>query len=182
MASKIDIISSALVLIGDAPLNSLSDASSAATVANKLYDTTVESLLTMHRWRFASAKVQLALLVAEPLNEWAYAFQLPSNLLQIQKIVPTTSYEVYENKLYANVSELAMDYTFRPVEARFPTYFVQALEYRLADKFSISLTENTAVNQQMIGQYDRAIAQAMFADANQRPNRPFTSAPFIDVR
>ncbi len=182
MASKIDIISSALVLIGDSPLNSLTEVSSKATIAAKLYDVTLESLLTMHRWRFASGKVMLARINATPLNDFQYVFQLPTGLLLIQKVVPTTSYEVYENKLYANVSELAMDYTFRPVEARFPTYFVQAFEYRLADKFSIGLTENTAVNQQMIGQYDRAIAQAMFADANQRPNRPFTSAPFIDVR
>lgn len=182
MASKIDIISSALVLIGDKPLNSLAEASSAATVANKLYDTTLESMLTLHRWRFASGKAVLSLLVAAPLNEWTYAFQLPTDLLQIQKIVPNTDYEVYEDKLYANVNALEIDYTFRPMESEFPTYFVQAFEYRLADKFSISLTENTAVNEKMIGQYDRAIAQAMFADANQRPNRPFTSAPFIDVR
>ena len=42
MASKIDLISNALILIGDTPINALTGGSRRETVANNLYDNIVK--------------------------------------------------------------------------------------------------------------------------------------------
>ena len=53
MASKIQLISNALILIGDLPITSLEGNSRAQTVANNLYDNIVQNELTKYRWGFA---------------------------------------------------------------------------------------------------------------------------------
>ena len=76
MSSKFDIVSQALLLIGEAPINSFDEGVS-GVVASNLYDTTRDSLLTATRWRFAAGKASLSKLTATPLNEWNTAFLLP---------------------------------------------------------------------------------------------------------
>ena len=61
MASKIQLISNALILIGDLPITSLEGNSRAQTVANNLYDNIVQNELTKYRWGFARKKGQLDL-------------------------------------------------------------------------------------------------------------------------
>jgi len=53
MATKIELISNALILIGDLPITSLSGNTRAQTVANNLYDNIVQNEMTKFRWGFA---------------------------------------------------------------------------------------------------------------------------------
>jgi hypothetical protein len=57
MASKIQLISNALILIGDLPITSLEGNSRAQTVANNLYDNIVQNEMTKFRWGFARRKL-----------------------------------------------------------------------------------------------------------------------------
>jgi hypothetical protein len=50
MASKIQLISNALILIGDLPVTSLDGNTRAQTVANNLYDNIVQNEMTKFRW------------------------------------------------------------------------------------------------------------------------------------
>ena len=71
MSSKIQLISNALILIGDLPVTSLSGNSRAEPVANNLYDNIVQNELTKFRWGFARKQAQLSLTVEEPIGtEW----------------------------------------------------------------------------------------------------------------
>lgn len=79
--SKIDLISKALVLCGETPLNTLSDDRYGATVGSNLFEILYENELQSNRWRFATKKKALSRLVATPLNQWAYKYQLPSDML-----------------------------------------------------------------------------------------------------
>ena len=69
MATKIDLVSAALVLIGDSPINSLVGSARAQQVANSLYDSIVKNELTKHRWGFARAKAQLSLTTDVPVDQ-----------------------------------------------------------------------------------------------------------------
>ena len=81
MATKIDLVSAALVLIGDTPINSLIGNSRSQQVANALYDSIVQNELTKHRWGFARAKAQLALTTDTPVDqEWQSIYQLPADI------------------------------------------------------------------------------------------------------
>ncbi len=72
MASKIGLISNALILIGDSPINSLTGNSRQQQVGSNLYDNIVDNEITKHRWGFARKKAQLSLTTDAPIDdEWA---------------------------------------------------------------------------------------------------------------
>jgi hypothetical protein len=114
MASKIDLVSNALILIGDSPINTLDGNTRAQQVGSNLYDNIVKFELTKHRWGFARKKAQLSLTTDVPADpEWQSIYQLPSDLLVLIKLYPNTGYQVYGDKVYTNgKSALYCDYIY----------------------------------------------------------------------
>ena len=106
--SAVNIASNALVLIGDSPISALNE----SPVANALYDQSYKSLLSIHRWRFATKKAQLAQLATAPQNEFSYQYQLPADLIYLIKPLNRQDYEIYGDKFYTNSSSVDIDYIF----------------------------------------------------------------------
>lgn len=182
MATDISICSNALLLIGHGTISSFTEGTAGATVASNLYPTTYESCLTMHRWRFASAKSQLSRFTATPLNEWTYAYSLPSGYLLGIKVYPDVDYEIYENKLYANANEVALDYVFKPSESRLPPYFVKMLEYLLAAQFSVPVTSNKSTGELYAAMYEAQLRRSKYLDSQSRPQASVVDSPFTEIR
>ena len=89
MATKIELISNALILIGDLPITSLDGNTRAQTVANNLYDNIVQSELTKFTWGFARKKAQIDLTVDSPVGtEWQSIYQLPADMLFLIRVNP----------------------------------------------------------------------------------------------
>ena len=182
MATSISMCSNALLLIGHGTISSFTEGSSGSKVASNLYGTTYENLLTLSRWRFAIAKRDLGRLTATPLNEWTYAFQLPSDYLVAIKVYPQSDYEIYEDKLYSNLTEVALDFVFKPDESRLPPWFVKMMEFALAAQFAIPITDNSAKAEAYRSQYEEQYKKARFIDAQARPNDTIVHSPFTEVR
>lgn len=184
MATKIQLISNALILIGDLPITSLTGNSRAQTVANNLYDNIVQSELTKYRWGFAKKKAQLDLTAGDPVGtEWSSIYQLPSDLLFLIKINPQVPYSLYGDKLYANTkSALYADYIYNAPESKWPVYFSKMIEYKLAMDFAPSIRDSAASMEANAGQYLNASRMARFTDAQQYPTTPIVDRPFVDVR
>ncbi len=182
MSTDIQICSNALLLIGHTPIDSFNDGTLGAQVASNFYPTTVKSMLTSHRWRFAVKKAVLSKLPAKPLNQWAYIYQLPANYLSAIRVDPESNYEIFEDKLYSQLSAIQLDYIFRPTEALFPVYFEEALEYKLAAKFAFPVTSNRALSETYQAAYLQQLRVAKFTDSQARPQAPLQDSPFIDVR
>lgn len=182
MASDIDIASNALVRIGVAPISSFTEGGAAGQAAANLYEPTIRALLTEHKWRFASAKRQLARLVAKPLNQFSNAFQLPSDLLLMYHVYPSNNYEIYEDKLYSNSSSIEIDYLFRAPEAQFPPYFQLICEYRLASEFALIVTSNRSLSETYEMKAIEQVKKARFADSQGRPPVSVQSVDYLDVR
>ncbi len=184
MASKIDLISNALILIGDNPINSLTGNSRAQQVANNLYDNIVQNELTKHRWGFARRKAQLSLLVDEPIDdEWRSIYQLPTDLLTLIKIRPNVAYQIFGDKLYTNLSqELFCDYIRNVTEPEWPIYFSKMIEYALAKDFAPSIRDSSSSRVEMTNEYIIASRMARYTDSMQHPQTPIVDRPFIAVR
>lgn len=183
MSSAIDICSSALVLIGTTPINSFDEPGAGARVSSQLYESTLQRYLTEYYWGFATKKQSLNKLSQEPLNQFANAFQIPSDMLSIITVRPIqTIYSVVGDFIYSDQSTLDMDYIFRPADTELPAYFTKALEYKLAADFALAITNNNSLNQTYEAKAQNEFAHARAVDSRNAPPIPLVSSPFTDVR
>lgn len=180
--SRIAIVNNALAELGQTALTGLSDAALSAEVQATVYDTVYEALLGRVPWRFAMRKAQLSREVAVPLNEWSYQFVLPAQCLRVVATYPNISYEIYEQKLFANTTELAIDYIHKVTEAALPATYAVALHLKLAAAMCMALTQDKELKKELDGKANMQLAVAMSSDAMQRPNAQFRDAPFVNVR
>lgn len=180
--TKIKIISDALILLGEQPASSLSEDRWGVTVGSNLFERVYENELQSNRWRFAMKKEQLARLVDVPLNEWQYAFQIPSDCILPISMWPMQPYEIYSDRIYSNATTLEMDYMFKPEVTQVPRYFAQLLTYAMAREMAMPIKESASAYQMSEQKYLQQRARAMHADAQGRPNRPFVDSPFTNVR
>tara|TARA_Y100000385_G_scaffold78762_1_gene80075 strand:+ start:1468 stop:2028 length:561 start_codon:yes stop_codon:yes gene_type:complete len=185
MASKIDLISNALILIGDTPINSLTGGSRRETVANNLYDNIVQNELTKHRWGFARRQEQMSRLTDVPVNpnQWATIYQLPTDLLFLVTVSPDSNYQIYGDKVYSNSDgALFADYIANTPEDEWPVYFAKMIEYALAMDFAASIRDSSAARGEMAAAYVNASRMARFTDSQQYPTQQVRSNPFTNVR
>lgn len=181
--SKIDLISKALILCGEKPLNSLDDNRYGATVGSNLFEMLYENELQSNRWRFATTKASLSRLSAGPLNQWTYAFQLPADMLLPIGVYPVDlNYEIYADRLYTDRSSVELDYMFKPEPTATPAYFATLMTYALARDMIKPVTESDSAVDRMEKKYDRQQARALYADAQGRPAKPAFHSPFTDER
>ena len=179
MAQKIELISSALILIGANPISSLSEGTE-GLVADSLYEDTYTGLLASHSWRFATKKKQLSRLTEAPLNEFMYQYQLPSDMITIERVYSGSDYEVFGDKLYSNQLTVAIDYRYRVDETILPDYFALTLKFLLAAQFAIPITDNSQRAQTYEGLYERQLSRAKFIDSAARPQNAIVSSPFVN--
>ena len=176
--TKIGIISDTLLLMGLKPASSLTEDRYGVTVLAGLFEVIYENELQSNRWRFACAKGALSQLVAAPLNQWQYAYQLPAEMLLPLHIYPSQPYEIYADTIYSNASAVELDYVFKPNIDALPAYFAVLLTYALARDSVKAITESDSAVEVMEAKYSMQRNRALFADAQGRPATPIVHAPF----
>ena len=133
--SKFDICSKALVLVGANTITSFTENTTEATVANQLYESTLENMLSRCRWRFATKQEQLSRDTETPTARWSAQYAIPSNALILHTVTvgdAVIQYDRYEDYILCDASSsdtVVADFTFQPSEAHFPPYFKQALVF-----------------------------------------------------
>lgn len=182
VTSAINICSNALILLGHTPISSFSDVGSGAQVASNLYESSLRAMLSSHRWRFATKKIQLSRLTAAPLNDYTYQYQLPTDFIMLIKMQESGQFEIYEDKLYSNYSTAYIDYIYRPDETFFPPWFTKALEFFLAAQFAIPVTGNSTRMAEYNSMYEMQMRRARHTDSAERPNVGIIDSPFTDIR
>ena len=182
MASKIDISSNALILIGDKPISSFSDPGAGAQAVSNIYDSTVRQLLSMHYWRFSMKKQKLNRLSQEPLNQYKFAFQLPSDFNIVYAVRPNCDYQIFQRFVYSDQNDIDLDYGFYPDEPDMPLYFTKALEYKLASDLAMSVVNDAQVAALQGQNHREALAHAMSIDSRSTPPVAIMDSPFTDVR
>lgn len=180
--SKIQLISNALILCGETPLESLSDSRYGATVGANLFEMLYENELQTNRWRFSMKKGALSRLADVPLNEWQYTYQLPTDMLLLVGMTYPQPYEIYGQHLYTNATSVEIEYQFKPTVDRIPAYFALLMTYVLAKDMISPITENEAKHKMMQAKYLPQRDRALFADAQARPTKQIVDSPFTDVR
>jgi hypothetical protein len=184
MATSISIASNALVLIGDNPISSFTEAGTGAQAAANLYPNAYEQALSEHPWSFATKEAVLSRLSAVPDTRtgFKYAFQLPSDMIRLWKIMDDGHYAIVNGLLYSSLESLMARYVYKVNESELPAHFVSGLQYRLAADFALLVTESPSKSQIFEGKAAKAFAKARTIDSQQSPSIPIQDRPFTDVR
>nr|BAR34603.1 conserved protein of unknown function [uncultured Mediterranean phage uvMED] len=188
MVSKIDICNQGLVLIGANTIASFTDNTVESKVANQLYETTLRSLLTKARWRFATKQAQLTKLATDPLDKWDSAYQIPNDAILIHTVTVSDNvivFDRYNEELYTNTSSsdvVVCHYTFQPHEKEFPDYFTQAVVFELASLFAGAIARNDGLSMlyQKRGQQQLVLARSM--ESQTQTTRKLNTSLLIEVR
>lgn len=184
MPTSIDMASNALILIGDEPISSFDDPGAGAKAAANLYPETYGAVLSSHPWTFALKEQKLNLLsqTPDPLTNFQFAFQLPTDFIRLWAIFPFSNYTIVGSILYANTNELLARYCFRVDETALPPHMTKAIEYKLASEFAMLVTESQTKAEFYEKKFNLQVAQARTIDSQQKPQVPIIDSPFVDVR
>lgn len=185
--SAIALCSRALLKIGARPIASFEEESAEAEVAANLYGSTRDALFSSHPWRFATAQASLPRLEAEPIADFAHAFQLPADFLRALSVGTAglgrgIPYRIAERRLHAEADAVVLTYIFRPAEAAVPPFVDQALIARLAAEFCIPVTENTSRSEMLHRVAEEELRRARLIDSQQDTPRAIEGFPLVDVR
>ena len=186
--SAIDICNRGLIFIGAEPITSFDDGTTEASVAANVYDDVVQSSLCNARWRFATNQQTLNRLTDAPTARYDLAYQQPNDTLIIHAITVNDNpieYQIYGDMIYADTSTtdtVVADYTFRQTEEFFPSYFIMAVAYGLAQVFATSIARDGSLTQTMATLADRAMLKARSVDSQQQTTRKLLTGRFVQNR
>ena len=157
MFTKIDLCSMALLKIGEKPIQSLQENTSAAQLARTLFNPIVDTLLSVFPWGFATKVLSLT-------KNSDGDFIIPSNVLRVIKCPGVIS----GNKINADADTIDIVAILHVDTDCFPNYFATLVATKLAVEFSIPLTGDTNIFKMMSALYESEFQSAKFIDsANQ---------------
>lgn len=171
--SSIALCSRALLKLGTNSIASFDEGTTEAEVAANLYPPARDALLSSHPWTFATAQASLPRLSAEPVADFAYAYQLPADFLRVLSAGiggrgRGIEYRIAERRLHCDTTEVNLTYVFRPQESEFPPFFDQALIARLAAEFCIPLTDSTSRSELLHRLAEDEFGRAKTIDSQQK--------------
>ena len=186
--TAIDICNRGLIFIGAEPITSFDDGTTEARVAANIYEDVVQTSLTNARWRFATNQEALNRLTDAPTARFDLAYQQPNDTLIIHAITVNDTpieYQIYGDMIYADTTTtdtVVADYTFRQEEQFFPSYFVMAVAYGLAQVFATSIARDGSLTQTMATLADAAMRKARSVDSQQQTSRKLITGRFVQNR
>lgn len=187
----LDHINGALTRVGEDPITSLTQGGLLANTALNNYEKIVTAALCS-RFRFATKIETIEVLDPDvhgtPPEPWGYAYQLPTDVLQIRTIMsggrPIT-YQKMGTKVFADVgtdAEVIATYVWRVPEAQWPPDFAEAVTIRLEALFLRVSGERHAEAKERDRDATRAFSVARTNDSqSQTPVNPVRS-PTLDAR
>lgn len=203
MRDKIGLINSAIAAFGGTPLQSLGAETPAGRAADLAYDATVDACLGFYPWSFGKMTKPLTRIDEEPVNGWAYQFQMPSNRLSLpQRLLqnprepdrPLKEWAVEGGRVFTDVEHVWGVFSFRVPPEDWPPVFYQAVIFMLASVLVVPISGNASgvieamrvmavgtANENMRGGW---MGQAMQADARNQPSRTVSLAdnPLANIR
>ena len=191
--TEVSVINEALVLLGADVISSRTQSTPRAEKMDRIFDTTRDSVLRAHRWRFA--KKRAAPISADsttPNSTYDYRYQLPSDCLRVLGIATDIDgdedddaiWEVEADRyLLTNESTFYLIYIYQATNpSDWDDVFAEALAAKLAYKAAYGITQSVAVMDRMEKVWKDRIAHARSYDSMEGSTRLLISDDWIDAR
>jgi hypothetical protein len=195
--SEVQICNVALGRIGQSIfIDALTERSQAASVCNLFFEPCRDRALADGLWDFATTRVVLADLGANPVN-WSYRYALPSDFLAAQYLVipgirtPRADQRIpyrlategEQRVLYTDLPQAELVYTRRVTNpSLFSPQFNSALSWLIASEIALPLSATPKLAGNAAQMYQIEIAQAQAASLNQHQDDREPESEFITGR
>jgi hypothetical protein len=130
------------------------DDTAAAKLSRTLFDTVIDSLLTMHPWRFASQEIKL-------VKNASGNFLIPSDVLRVLK----TNGRIVGDKIYSDSDNISIIAVTKTAPEKFPSYFASLAATRLAMEFCVPLLGDQTIFRMLAALYESELQTAKFIDS-----------------
>jgi len=188
MMSAIEACSKALLKLGENPIQSFDEGTVEAEVAEAVYGSSRDALLSAHPWSFASGQSSLPKLVATPVADSANAYHLPEGFLRAISLGGSidvgrgASYRIHEKRVHTTVDPAILTYIFRADESATPPFFDQVLVAVLAFEMCVPLTESNTRAQALSKSAEGELRRARLIDSQQQTPGHFEDFTLINAR
>ena len=195
--SKVSIANLALSHVhAKSTIESLTESSTEARLANLWYDVARREVLASFNWRFARKRLALAEHSDDaPEDEWSYRYQYPADCLaprymenQIAVDADAVPFDVELStdgtmSIVTDLEDARLVYTRdQETVSTFSPHFVVCLSYRLAWYIAGALTAKQTLAATVDKKYQEALTLAAAHDASQRVSRAPRDASWIRER
>lgn len=172
MLTKIDLCSMALLKLGEAPIQSLTDDTVASQLSRTLFDPVIDALIASHVWRFACRQFDLT-------KNTDGDFLIPADCLRVVKC----NGEILGNKIIApGASTIRIVGLARVTPELFPGYFSSLAATRLAMEFCIPLLGEQTVFRMLAALYETELQSAKFIDSTTSTSGAIDNFSLISTR
>lgn len=185
MSSKIEIMSAAVMLLGQDEINSIGEnAPPVIKRASALYDIYYPAFLTRYAWRFALKQFTLnKVTVFDEITGYNDAYQLPSDYLAILRTDPANNYRIFGTLLYSNIStNLKLIYTSNINEGVIPVYYIEFLVEKFAEIFAMPITGNPKLLELWGQSAAKKLNRAIALDDQNQPSFVIADNPLIAAK
>jgi hypothetical protein len=163
--SAVKICNMALSHVGSqSSIESLDEDSPAANACKQWYDWSRIQSLEAHNWNFARKRKVLAVITADPYDNWAWQYEFPSDCIVAREIVnplgndaDAVPFEVTTTDsgdlscILTDVAEAALVYTFDMTNpARYSPGFVKVLSWYIASNIEFTITGKRTIGEQVL--------------------------------
>lgn len=185
--SEVAICNMALAEIGRGMmLTSLDESTQAARTCKLRYPYARDAVLRAYDWNFAAKRAELAANETAPAFEYAVAFDLPSDCLQVRSVYDGEDipWVVESGQILTDIeAPLYIKYTYRCTDvAKFDALFVQALASRIAADIAVSLSESVGRAQSLWQVYQAKLSEARRRDAQEGQPEELPAGSWRDSR
>jgi hypothetical protein len=200
--TAVRLVNEALLRLAADEIVSFDEDTQKADICERSYDAVIVKLLGMRQWRFATRKFELSRLAAAPIAGWTYAYQIPAEAFNHNSPwavypsdatggAPFRQYEIFEDKLYADSTEIFADFTIEPTVDMFPPTFRELVILALCAVLAPPITTQADLakfyteqafglpGERGLGGWFHIAAQA---DARGNPSPRFNSDEIVSAR
>ncbi len=188
MASNVGIVNAALIKLGEATITSMTENAKAARLANNVFEELRDAVLQAHPWNFALARASLAADAAAPVWGYGFAYVLPAapafclRVLDIED--QAAEWRVEGRRILTDAgAPLRIRYIAQVTDPnQFSALFRECLAARLAAELAEPLKQSSTIAEAMRQLYERKLAEARTADAQEGTPEAIEAAEWLESR
>jgi hypothetical protein len=182
MSTKLDIINSALVSLGIAPVQDLNETQQARSAA-AFWDIVLRATLRSHPWNFAIKRALLAASGTAPAFGYTKAFPLPGDWLRTLEALDVDDYKQESGAILCNQTSLSLRYVAMIEDpARFDALFCDAMAGHLAAKLAYPMTQSTSQQSACWDAYKEILRLARSVDSLEDPPDELPESSLLFMR